>query len=86
MTAVSWTVTELDELRAENSDRYAERGIRHSCLFDDRTDDTIETGFGCGGCSCHLSSPCRHCLVHLDPQESHEIRMGLDLQGRSTPC
>jgi hypothetical protein len=75
---------ELDELRAENSRGYAERAIAHSCLFGDTTDDTIPEGFDCGGCSCHLSAPCGHCLTHLEDEESQYIRTMTGLTGRWT--
>jgi hypothetical protein len=74
----------IAELRAENSRRYAEEGSGHSCLFDDVLDEQIPEGCDCGGCSCHLLAPCRHCLRHLEPEESWHIDAMLDLTGRAT--
>lgn len=79
-----WTPEETHDLRVENSKGYAEHGINHGCLFDDTTDDMIEEGFNCGGCACHLSAPCRHCLRHLEPEESWFIGSMLKLTGRAT--
>lgn len=42
----------------------------YSCDFDSVADpDGVPDGFDCGGCSCHLSAPCHHCLNHVASDE-----------------
>jgi hypothetical protein len=71
-----------DELRADNAAR-AEQGD-HSCAFDSDTDPTIEPGYGCGGCGCHLSAPCSHCLAHLPADDAGQYAHELRITGRWT--
>jgi hypothetical protein len=77
---VNWSELELRALRYENA--AAVHGA--SCLFDSDTDRSIEDGYGCGGCACHLSAPCRHCLDHLPAEESVYIELALHVSGRKT--
>lgn len=74
----------IAELRAENTQGYAERGLAHSCVFTDVEDARIPEGFDCGGCSCHLAAPCNHCLSHIDEDESHSIALMTHVLGRWT--
>lgn len=72
---------EFNELRELNEP--AVEGA--SCLFDDESDpDHVPEGYSCGGCGCHLSAPCNHCLHHLPRDESSHISVALRLSGRWT--
>lgn len=69
------------ELRAENGARQAAGD--YDCVFDYEDDPAgIPEGYGCGGCACHLSAPCRHCLNHLPDDESGYISVMTGLLGR----
>lgn len=74
----------VDNLREENTRGYAERGGTHRCVFTSDDDPGIPEGYGCGGCSCHLAAPCRHCLVHLADEESDHIKAMTVVLGRWT--
>ncbi len=76
----------VDELREDNGRRIAEEGhLALSCAFDSVADPAgIPDGYDCGGCACHLSAPCRHCLDHLPDEDSEYIATMLSLTGRAT--
>lgn len=55
------------------------------CAFTSDDDPRgIPDGYGCGGCSCHMSAPCHHCMSHLPAEDADHIAQMLDLTGRAT--
>lgn len=71
------------ELRADNAARAAAGD--YGCVFDSDSDPAgVPDGYGCGGCACHLSAPCRHCMRHLPDEDAEQVGLMLAMTGRWT--
>lgn len=67
------------ELRAENSQKYAERGINHSCLFTDAEDHSIPAEYdGLAETITRLRGDLVHALDDLSTATAHRDRARAD--------